>query len=324
AMESWLVGGSATTGAADLVILANPGDVPASVDLVVYGATGRTTPAAGAGLVIAAGSQRVVPLAALALGEESPVVQVTATQAPVQASLQASITRVLVPGGVDQIAAGSAPASQLTIPGVPIALAPGDPGASDVPATLRLLAPAEAGSATVTVIGASGVVSDPQVVPLSAGVPLQLDLDGLAVGTYTVSVTASVPITGAVWSTTGFGAGGDFGWFGAADALTSPTLVAVADGPSPTLTLVSSAASPATVTVTAGAGAGEEREVSIPAGGAAQVAVGAGEVYVIEPGPDAGSAGIRAAISYVGDGSLAGYPVSAGDAAAAAIVVYPR
>jgi len=320
AMESWLVGGAATTGAADLVILANPGDVPASVDLVVYGATGRTTPAAGADLVVAAGSQRVVPLAALALGEESPVVQVTATQAPVQASLQASITRVLVPGGVDQIAAGSAPTAQLTIPGVPIALAPADPGASDVPATLRLLAPTADGSATVTVIGPSGVASEPQVVPLVAGVPLQLDLDGLSVGTYTVSVSATTPITGAVWSTTGFGAGSDFGWFGAADALTSGTLVAVADGSSPTLTLASDGAAAESVTVTSGAGAGEAREVSVAAGGTAEVEVQPGELYLIEPGPS----GIHAAISYAAAGGLAGYPVQAGDAAAAAITVYPR
>lgn len=33
---------------------------------------------------------------------------------------------------------------------------------------------------------------------------------------------------------------------------------------------------------------------------------------------------IRAAVSYTGTGALAGYPVQSGDAAEAAITVYPR
>ena len=42
-LESWLVGGSGETGASDLVLLANPGVVPARVQLTVYGAEGPTT-----------------------------------------------------------------------------------------------------------------------------------------------------------------------------------------------------------------------------------------------------------------------------------------
>ena len=104
-MESWLVGGSAATGAADVVLLANPGTVPASVQLTVYGAGGAQVPAGGEELTVAPGAQIVVPLAGLLPGEESPVIRVTATGAPVQAALQASITRTLVPGGVDQVGA---------------------------------------------------------------------------------------------------------------------------------------------------------------------------------------------------------------------------
>ena len=90
-MESWLVGGSGTTGAGDLVVLANPGDVAAQVTLAVYGATGAQTPAAGKNIVVPARTQRVIPLAAIALGEENPVVRVTSAQAPVRASLQATL-----------------------------------------------------------------------------------------------------------------------------------------------------------------------------------------------------------------------------------------
>lgn len=321
AMESWLVSGTATTGSADLVVLANPTDVAALVSLTVFGASGETAPAAGKGIVVAAGTQRVIPLAALALGEEDPIVRVTSSQAPVQASLQSTLTRVLVPGGLDQVAAVGAPADDLVIPGVAVTLAPGDAGASDVPTSLRLLAPATDGTATVTIAGADGPVGDPQVVPLTAGVPLQLDLGGLPIGTYTVSVHATAPVTGAVWATTGFGEGSDFGWFTGADLLSASTLVAVADGPSPRLTLASTAGDPQTITVE-GVGGGAAREVSLAPGATATIAVDGDTVYRVVT--DGKARGVRAAVTFSGDGAIAGYAVPAGDAAASAITVYPR
>lgn len=319
AMESWLVTGAATTGAADLIVLSNPADVPALVALTVFGAAGETQPPAGQDIVVAAGSQRVIPLAAVALGEENPIVRVTASQAPVQASMQSTLTRVLDPGGLDQVAAVGAPTDDLVIPGVPVTLAPGDAGASDVPTSLRLLAPTADGTATVTIADGSGAVGQPRSVPLTAGVPLQLDLDALPVGTYTVSISATTPVTGAVWATTGFGAGSDFGWFTAADALASATLVAVAAGPSPQLTLaaVGDAAQVVTIETLAGSDA---REVTLQPGASTVVSVTADTAYRITPDGD----GVRAAVTYAGAGALAGYPVQAGDAAASAITVYPR
>ncbi|MBN9172185.1 MAG: fibronectin type III-like domain-contianing protein, partial [Microbacterium sp.] len=111
---------------ADLVVLANPGLVPAVVTLTLYGSAGETAPPAGQSIVVAAGTQRVIPLAALALGEENPIIRVTAAQAPVQASVQTSLTRVLDPSGVDQVAAIGAPGADIVIPGVPVTLAPGE------------------------------------------------------------------------------------------------------------------------------------------------------------------------------------------------------
>lgn len=321
AMESWLATGTATTGSTDLVVLANPGEVPALVTLSVFGAAGETQPAAGQNIVVAARTQQVIPLAAIALGERNPIVRVTASQAPVQASLQSTLTRVLNPGGIDQAAAVGAPADDLVIPGVRVALAPGDSGASDVSTILRLLAPAGDGTATVTITDGNGAVGAPREVPLSAGVPLQLELDGLPIGTYTVSVSAATPVTGAVWSTTGFGAGDDFGWFTRADPLTGATLVAVADGPAPQLALTAAGSDPQAVTVENLAGS-ESREVTVQPGVTTIIDVAAGATYRLTP--SGSGAGIRAAISYAGGGALAGYPVQAGDAEASAITVYPR
>ncbi|MBN9178501.1 MAG: large extracellular alpha-helical protein [Microbacterium sp.] len=317
AMEAWLVGGSGTTGAGDLVVLANPGDVAARVTLAVYGATGAQTPAAGKDIVVAARTQRVIPLAALALGEENPVVRVTSAQAPVRASLQATLTRVLNPGGVDQIAALGAPTAELVIPAVPVTAPPGDPGASNTPTRLVLLAPASAGDATVTVTGDGGAVASAQTLPLLAGIPLRLDLGTLAVGTYTVTVAATTPVTGAVWTTTGFGAGSDFGVFTPADVLRAPTLVAVADGPSPQLSLVGDGGAQ-TVTVEGLDGRGAQ-EIAVAEGQTVRVPVEGGTVYRITP-----TGSVRASVVYAGAGAVAGYPIASGDAAAAAIEVYPR
>jgi hypothetical protein len=164
-------------------------------------------------------------------------------------------------------------------------------------------------------------VGSPRVVPLTAGVPLQLDLDGLPVGTYTVSVSATTPLTGAVWGTTGFAGGDDFGWFTRADALTGPTIVAVADGPGPQLALTAAGDAPQIVTVESLTGS-DSREVTLQPGTTAIVAVSAGTTYRLTP--DGAGTGLRAAVSYAGAGALAGYPVQAGDAAASAITVYPR
>ncbi|GAA3038924.1 DUF5719 family protein [Microbacterium dextranolyticum] len=316
--ETWLVGGAATTGAADLVLLANPGDVPALVTLTVYGATGRTAPAAGKGIVVAAHSQRTVALASLALGEENPVVHVVSSQAPVRAALQTSFTRGLVPTGVDQVSAAGAPATTLLIPGVPVVVPPGDAGASNVATSLRLVAPDGAGTATVTVESGAGAVQT-QSVPLIAGVPLHLDLGSLPVGTYTVRVAATVPVTGAVWATTGFGQGSDFGWFTPAHLLGEPALVAVAAGPSSRITFAAPDGAAEQVTLSRADGS-DARQIPVPAGGSATVPVDADAVYRLssESGPFAAS------VSYAANGAIAGYSAQPGDAATSAIVVRPR
>ncbi|HCU77031.1 MAG TPA: large extracellular alpha-helical protein, partial [Microbacterium sp.] len=54
--------------------LSNPGEVAATVTLTVYGAGGAEVPPGGGDIVVRPGAQRIIPLAGLALGEESPVV----------------------------------------------------------------------------------------------------------------------------------------------------------------------------------------------------------------------------------------------------------
>lgn len=325
-MESWLVGGSGATGAADLLLLSNPAGVASEVDITVYGAEGPVQPAAAAGIIVPPRTQRVLPLAALALGQESPVVRVNASGAPVQASLQTSLTRTLLPGGVDQVGTTAAPDTAQVIPSVTVVVAPGEAGASEPGARLRLLAPSDDTDVVVELTpvdgvdgadGADGGGGASESLALTAGVPAELELGGLAAGAYRVEVTAEQPVVTAMWSTTGFGEGSDFAWHTAPSVLSVPSLVAVAVGPSPYLALSNEGDEEARVTVSGPAG---EADVVVPAGGAVRTRVQDAAVYQLT----AQGGAVRANVTYRGPGALAGYDVIPADAAAEPVVVFPQ
>lgn len=317
AMESWLVGGSAATGASDLVLLTNPGDVAATVDLRVFGADGAQDPVAGRDIVVAARSQRAIPLAALRRGEQSPVVQVTAQGAPVRASLQSALTRTLIAGGVDQVGASALPATQQVIPAVDVTVAP-DSVASAGGMSVRLMATAADTLASVTVrsVADGSVVSQEDAIALAAGRPLELEVTGMPVGDYTVTATAADPLVAAAWTSTDQATPADFAWAVGAPLVDAPTLVAVAPGPGPTLTLTADQETAATLTPVSG---GESQTVQLAAGQSRTIDVAAGTVYRLDPGPG----GIRGSVGFSGAGQLGTYPVTGSAAAAAELTVYP-
>ena len=319
-MQSWLVGGSASTGAADLVVLANPGEVAATVELTTYGADGMLEPAGGSNIVIPAASQRVVPLAGLLLGEESPVVRVTATGAPVQASLQASITRTLAAGGVDQVGAIGAAETRHIIGGVAVTEEPASGDDPDATTRVRILAPGTDTTATVTIreVGSSDPAIEPSTVPLLADIPTEVELAGLAEGVYTVTVESESPVVAAAWQTTGFGEGDDFAWYVPAPEITGSSMFAAPAGPRPLLVLANTGDAPAAVTI-APVDGGSETEITVDAGSSASVRLRSGTTYSLS---NAGG-GVHAALSFARSNGLAGFPVCPGDAAAPAITVYP-
>lgn len=318
--DSWLVGGAATTGSADLVLVANPADVAATVQLTVYGTAGAVVPPGAAALIVPAHTQRVLPLAGLALGMQSPVVRVTATGAPVRASLQSSIVRTLIPGGVDLESAIAGTATTQVIPGVTVTAVPGQAGASNVATLVRVLSPGRTGAATVTVtaVGADRPALRPTSVPLAADTPTEVELGGLQPGAYTIAVTSDTPVVAAAWQTTGFGAGSDFAWFTSAPALDGPAPVAVPAGVAPVLQLTNSASVAATVTVAQDGGAAQQ--VTVPASGSAAVPLAQLSNWRIDPGA---AADVHAMVVFAAPGAIAGFAVWPTDAAAGALRVYP-
>ncbi|SIT88862.1 DUF5719 family protein [Microbacterium sp. RU33B] len=315
-LESWLVGGAGTTGAADLVVLSNPGDVPAAVQLTLFGAQGESTPAGGS-IVIAPRTQRVLPLAGIAFGEDSPVIRVTATGGPVQASLQTSITRTLVPGGVDQSGALAAPTRTVVITGIDAAARA---ETDDATSLLRLLSPSADTTASVTVIpvGSTTPIGEPSTIPLTAGSPVEVDLGLRDAGRYTVVVAADQPVVAAAWQATGLGEGDDFAWYTPSDEIAVPTLFATPAGAPPRVTLANTADVDAAVRIATTDGS-FSTEVAVAAGSSVDVPLPSRGVYLLDPGATT----VRAAVSFASAGALAGFPVWPADAAAQAITVYP-
>ncbi|WP_125132611.1 DUF5719 family protein [Microbacterium sp. 10M-3C3] len=312
-LESWLVGGSTVTGTNDLLVLSNPGTVAATVQLTTYGASGAQVAPGASDRVVPAGRQVIVPLAGLLPTEQSPVVRVTSTGAPVTASLQSSLVRVLTAVGVDRVSPLAAPATRLVIPGVTVASADASQGATTI---VRALSADVDTVVRISVRGADGQdVQAPASLPLSAGRPAELELTGLPTGVYTVTVEADAPVVAGAWSTTTGTAGSDFAWYAAAPAIDVPTRVAVAPGAGAQL-VVTGFDTDATVSITAPSGV--VQELSVPAGGAAAVPVGEPGVYEVAP-----QGAIAAAVAYAADGALASYPVWGADAAAPPLVVYP-
>lgn len=341
ASDSWLVGGATNVGRTSLLLLSNPTAVAATVALKIYGEKGPVTGPGLSGIRVEAGAQRVVDLAGVAPGLGSPVIHVQAVGGQVVATVQQSILRGLETGGVETVGPAALPATLLTVPGVRITTTKlvaergALPGFADLGTALRVYP--VGGQVASLIIGAR---SDNPAVPATS---LKLDVPGGAVtdirlpdlgdGTYTITVSSTVPVVAAVRASTAAPPPPkkwrpwtpnppppptervDLAWFPAAPALTDATSLAVAQGPAPRLTLANPARAAVTATLATG---GNSRTVEVPAEGSATVDVSAGSVYLLT-----GAAGLTAAVSYAGDGELAAYTVHPAAPPAPPVRVYP-
>lgn len=298
AMESWIVGGAAGTGASDVLVVSNPGAVIATVTFTFFGSQG----AAQRQVVVPASTQVSLPLAEGAAGEDSPVVRVTSSGAPVRAALQSSLIRVLDPAGIDiQEGVGRAETSQ-TLLSVRAVLPADIDGAGTV---LRLLAPDADADVVIRASAEDGAPAGADKrVSIEAGQPSVVDLTDLGPGLFTLEVEASAPVVAAAWQTTGLGKDADFAWMTPAPLLDDETVFAVADGPSPRIQLQNPGGADVEVEL-APVDGGDAQTVTVPAGASLVVDATADTVYALRP-----SGEVRAAVSYVGAAALAGYPVS--------------
>jgi len=311
ALESWIVGGDTGVGESDILLLANPTDVSATVELTVFGTAEPVTPPGYGALSIPAATQVAVPLAGIAGAEVAPVIRVTATGSPVRAALQSSLVRTLDPAGFDRQGAVTS-AQRQVFPGVVITeqAAAGDGAA----AIVRLLG-RTGGTATIQAIPeGGGSAAAPIEVPYEADHPVSVELGELPAGRYTVTVTSDEPLVAAAWQTTGFGQGVDFAWQTPSPGVSTPTLIAVPVGPAPTLHLTS----PARTEVTITGADGEASTVTVTPDGVS-VPLEADATYTVEPHGGA----IHGAVGYLGDVAIASIPLWPDPAALEPVTVYP-
>lgn len=263
--ETWLVGADTTTGRQAALSLSNAGDVPASVNVEIWGATGPISSPFAQGILVQPGAQRVFPVAGLAPGEASPVIRVTSTGVGVVATVHASIVRGLNADGLFVITGQPAPSVLRVIPGVYLApddvLGPikGKEGYADVGGALRLLAPDANASVTLRILRSSGGESTIGL-QLVAGQVRDLSLDEFGSGDLGIIIESSEPVVAAVRHSVGNDQATDTSWLGSAYPLIGNAALAVPPAGEARITLVNPGASSVAVSF-------DGRDVQIPAGG---------------------------------------------------------
>lgn len=317
---SWLVGGSTTTGRTTLVVLSNPGEVPATVDLVVWGADGRLETPGTNGLIVAPGAQRVIPLAGIAPDEASPVVGITSRGGAVAATLQQTTIVGLEPAGVDIITPISAPAERLVIPalsvvdGEGLARAVAALGVVDFSPVLRVLVPGEeAAEVTVSFLPDAGGEGTALTATVDAGGVVDLAIGELSDGDYSVVIESTAPIVAAGRASIASAAGVDSAWFVAAPPLSEPNgevILAIAPGAGALLHLVAPDEA-ATVTL-------DGTTIEVPARSRASIPLAGNTAPVLTV-----SGVVHASVTYRTDAGLAAARILPPAAAPRPITVYP-
>jgi hypothetical protein len=251
--ELWLLGGATVVGRSARLDLVNPGQTPSTVDVAVLTDTGTSTPQAGQHLVLAPGERTEVPLEALVPEAAALGVRVAAAGSPVGASLVETALRGLTPAGVETVVPGVGPRPEQVVPGVAVRKRSADP-------VLRLAAPGEEDAVVRwRILGRAGQVGGegPAAATVPAGSVLDVQLDGLPAGPYTLVVDADVPVVAAAASSSGDGRGPtDRAWSASTDPLTGTVPVALPEGVRARLLLSA---------VGTGDGAGEGARVEVQA-----------------------------------------------------------
>ncbi len=317
--DLWLAGGSTSVGRTTLLTLSNPTEVPATVNLELFGENGPITAPGTSGIVVPANGQRVISLAGFQPDVESPVVHLTSSGGQVVAALQQATVRGLVAGGLDIFGPTVSPSTLNVIPGLIVSdlvavqeLAGNGEAFNDLKTVLRLYAPGEGSvAATIRVTPENGAGEGASFAfQLDAGRVVDLPVGELENGSYTVSVETDAPTVASVRVATAVGELTDFAWLVAAPELTGPAQVTIADGPNPVLHI--SNPTDADITVTAG-----DLSIDIPAGATVSTPVDPGETYVL-----GGFVSIHAAVSFTDAGGVASYAVHPPGAGSTPVLIY--
>ena len=206
---SWIVGGSIAAGSSAELRLVNPGVTPATAKVTLYGSIGRLSLPSNGEITVPAGGSSSLALETKGSQDPRIAVSVEADGGSVVPTLVTESLDGETPAGTDVITPGAAPATDLVVPGVEI-VEPATQGevpdaktgadSSDTPA-VRIVNPGQApATVSVTMLGKDGAhpLAGAQSVTIDAGSVFDIQLAGVAAGTYGVQVTSSTPVGAAV------------------------------------------------------------------------------------------------------------------------------
>lgn len=196
ATEQWFVGVGSVEADRTELILTNPDDAQAEVDLRFYGPQGRVVVPGSPGVVVGGRSSRAVAVSSLVDSAGPLSVAVRASEGRVSVAARRVRTDALEPAGADWQVPSVAPAPSVVVAGVP-----GDVG----PRSLEVVNPGpDRASVSVEVLGLSGPFAPAgaetvEIAPEStASVALEAGLAGEAAS---VRLSSTTPVSAAVVST---------------------------------------------------------------------------------------------------------------------------
>jgi hypothetical protein len=203
ATSHWFPGLGATDADRTDLILSNPDDAQAQVDLRFYGRSGRVAVPGSPGVLIRAHESRTVSLSSLVEAEDVLSVSVQASEGRVTAVAKRTQTDQLKPAGVDWQIPSASPSTVVVIPGVPEG-----PGDRELVVTNPSRTRVRVG---VQILGFQGPFEPSGAasldVPPESTATVSLE-DGLARQAASVKLTSNLPVTGSVTSTSRRGGAG--------------------------------------------------------------------------------------------------------------------
>lgn len=274
-VEQWLIGANTTVGRESLLLISNPNNTDATIDLNLYGPNGPIDSAGLNGIAVSANRSVVLPLAGFAPETESLTVHLTAHGAAVSSWIQQKTIRGTVAAGADLISPSIDAAKSLVIPGLlkrgtddATKLIAGNPNYSDLTPRLSVYVPGSVEATfTAQIIGADsktyGTVVQQTV---QGGQSLFFPITGLKDGDYSVFITSSQPLIGQVqFSRTKSGKtpNTDFAYLPAVASSSSAQVIAVPNSGISKLTVAASADAPAAVKVV-DLGSGTASTIQVP------------------------------------------------------------
>lgn len=212
----WLVGSQAGVGTYNVLSVANPGDQPITVSVAAFGERGRVDFAGSPEISVAPQAKVEVNLDGLLADTAQLALHLTSDSGPFSATLQTNELDGFTPRGIS-VVTNSDFATSLVMPGLvvtqPANVAPGA-DSEDQRATLRIVNPHdEELTADITVLGndVEPLPGTPSVT-LPAQSVLDLTLDGLSAGSYSVGVDSEKPLTASIKVAVASGEATDSAW----------------------------------------------------------------------------------------------------------------